>query len=457
MRNFKGRSNAAQMTRTFTAMIFLIVLITGASIALVVGYRLTRNRMDDSSILVTSLERSIIDDAPDWNHWKLNSPINTKDTYVKVITKIPGKKKETFYSNNAKDFLAAKQWSIPGFSKFYYTDDFGFFYRSGSESHHVYYETWTGLHDVVHIFRLILLDLLLAMLLCGTLGYFVTAWLAKRLNQPLAALTNAAKQISHADNISYHETLPVPEHPDEVRDLGTEINQLLQSLNDQALRDHQFVADASHELRTPLTAIRGHISLINRRGQQHPEVIPRSLSFIDHESSRMQTLVEHLLQLSRMDHAEVQLSYQDVGTAVKDTVNRYQGSLQQPIDLNVTTTAMAYFNPESLQQILIALLSNASKYSPATSPITVTITTQKDQPVIMIADQGMGISDANKAHVFERFYRVDQARSQEIPGTGLGLAIVARLATLNQAEVTVSDNRPHGTIFTLRLATSLTA
>jgi len=455
MRNFRGRSNAAQMTRTFTAMILLIVLITGASIALVVGYRLTRNRMDDSSVLVSSLERSIIDDAPDWHHWKQTSPIDTDDTYVKVITKIPGKKKETFYSDRAEDFLAAKQWAIPGFSRFYYSDDFGFFYRSGSESRHVYYETWTGLHDVVHIFRLILLDLLIAMVLCGILGYFVTAWLARRLNQPLSALTNAAKQISHADNISYHETLPVPEHPDEVRDLGTEINQLLQSLNDQALRDHQFVADASHELRTPLTAIRGHISLINRRGQDHPEVIPRSLSFIDHESSRMQTLVEHLLQLSRMDHAEVQLSYQDVSIAVQDTVNRYQASLKQPVKLDIATGLMAYFNPESLQQMLIALLSNASKYSPETAPITVTVTSKNDQPVIMIADQGLGISDSSKDHIFERFYRVDQARSQEIPGTGLGLAIVARLATLNQAEVTVSDNQPQGTIFTLQLTTEL--
>ncbi len=119
------------------------------------------------------------------------------------------------------------------------------------------------------------------------------------------------------------------------------------------------------------------------------------------------------------------------------------------------TPTNAYFNSANLQQILIALLSNASKYSPESGTVQVTVAIQNDQPTITIADQGIGISDVDKSHVFERFYRVDQARSQAIPGTGLGLAIVARLAELNQAQISVSDNLPHGTIFTIHLARQL--
>lgn len=99
--------------------------------------------------------------------------------------------------------------------------------------------------------------------------------------------------------------------------------------------------------------------------------------------------------------------------------------------------------------MLIALLNNASKYSPTDQPIQVAAQLIQDQPTITITDNGAGIDDADKTHIFERFYRVDQARSQEIPGTGLGLAIVSRLADLNQIKVTVSDHQPTGTIFTL--------
>lgn len=450
MFNFRGKSNAAQITRSFTLMMILIVFITGASISLVVGYRLTRDRIDDARALTKSLDRSIIDDEPDWNRWAINSPINTKNTFVKVHTKMPKRKQQTFYSKGTAKFLKSRATEMPLFHSVWYISGHGLFYRAAMDSGHIYYETWTSFHDVLHIFRLILEMMVIVLILCGVLGYFVIAWLARRLNKPLANLTSAANKINHSDNVSYHEALPVPTSPDEVHALGMEINQLLKSLNDQVLRDHQFVSDASHELRTPLTAIRGHISLIKRRGDQHPEIIPKSLKFIDDESARMQTLVESLLRLSRMDHVTIDQQLLDINQLVQETVENYQPSIVQPVQVDVSATPlMTTVNADSLQQMLIALLNNASKYSPTDQPIQVAAQLIQDQPTITITDNGAGIDDADKTHIFERFYRVDQARSQEIPGTGLGLAIVSRLADLNQIKVTVSDHQPTGTIFTL--------
>lgn len=454
-KNFQGHSNAAQITRTFTWMLLLIVLITGTSIATVVGYRLTRSRMDDAETLIKSLKRSVIDDKPDWHQWSVNSPINTENTYVIVHTRLPQRAKHVFYSNDAQDFLKAREWTAPIFTAVRYREGFGLFYRSSYDANHIYYETWTSLDDVLHVFTLVIKDLLLTLVVCGLLGYFIASRLARRLNQPLATLTNAAKKVNHASNITYHEVLPVPAHPDEVHDLGTEINLLLKSLNEQALRDHQFVSDASHELRTPLTAIRGHINLINRHAADHPEVIPRSLKAIDHESARMQSLVESLLRLSRMDHATVTTQTINVNLVVQEVAANYQSNLSQPLNLTLPKSpVMAQFNSDNLQQILIALLNNAGKYSPADQPITITVNSSP-QPTIAIADHGMGIPDDSKANVFERFYRVDQARSQTIPGTGLGLAIVARLADLNHAQIKLTDNQPKGSIFTLSLARPL--
>jgi len=454
MFNLRGKSNVAQITRSFTWMMLLIVLITGASISLVVGYRLTRNRVDEARALTKSLDRSIIDDEPDWNRWSINSPINTKNTFVKVQTNIPKRKAHTFYSKGTVKFLKADAYQMPILRSVWYLPKYGFLYRASMKSDHIYYETWTSFQDVSHIFKLILEVLVLVLILCSLLGYFIIAWLARRLNKPLASLTTAAKQINHSANISYHEALPVPDSPDEIHDLGTEINQLLKSLNEQVLRDHQFVSDASHELRTPLTAIRGHISLINRRGEQHPEIIPKSLKFIDEESARMQTLVESLLRLSRMDHVTIERQPLDVNQVVQQTVENYQAEISQPLQLDLTAgPLMAMINLDSLQQILVALLTNANKYSPADQPVTLTTSRVNGHPTLAIADLGTGIDDDHKAKVFERFYRVDQARSQEIPGTGLGLAIVSRLVTLNHAQIAISDHQPHGAVFTLTLAT----
>lgn len=443
-------SNAAQITKSFTWMMLLIISITGLSISLVVGVHLTRGRIEDAVTLERSLKRSFIDDAPDWKQWKLNSPINTNDTFVKVRTNLPNRKHERFYSPHTKRLLAAKQLTMPVFKAVQYRHDLGFFYHSTLYTDHIYYETWTSLNNVVRIFKDILIDLFLMVVLSSLIGYAIMRLLARRLNRPLAELTDAAKRINHSQTVSYHEALPIPTSPTEVHDLGVEINDLLNSLNQQVLRDHQFVSDASHELRTPLTSINGHVSLIKRHGQQRPELIPKSLAAIDHESHRMQALVESLLKLSRMDHANVTLDYLDLRQLVQELVADNGLSFTQTIVVDLPSDpVVAYANLENVQQMVLALLSNAGKYAPADSTITLTVDPDATHPTLAIRDLGMGIADADKPHIFERFYRVDQARSQEIPGTGLGLAIVARLAELNQIQLTVSDNQPRGTVFTL--------
>lgn len=345
MTNSRVHSNAAQITRTFTWLVIFIVVLTGVSISLIVGYHLTKSRVQDAITLERSLKRSFIDDAPDWKQWQLNSPIDTKDTFVKVDTKIPGKPRERFYSHQAAKFLAVKTVTAPIFSAVRYKPGYGLYYRSGSSSQHIYYETWTSLNNVVHMFILILADLFFVLLVSGGLGYFMVRLLARRLNQPLADLTQAAQKINHASNVSYHEALPVPHDPTEVHELGREINTLLASLNQQVLRDHQFVSDASHELRTPLTSIQGHVSLIQRHGQQRPEIIPKSLTAIDHESHRMQELVQSLLRLSRMDHVDFQLNYVDLRPIVNDVITDNRLSFAQTIQYDFPNDPMvAYAN-----------------------------------------------------------------------------------------------------------------
>ncbi|MCG0677598.1 Two-component system: histidine protein kinase, sensor protein [Lactiplantibacillus plantarum] len=178
-------------------------------------------------------------------------------------------------------------------------------------------------------------------------------------------------------------------------------------------------------------------------------MIPESLQFIDEESLRMQHLIENLLHLSRADRAKLVLTDQDLSLLMLSLAEHYQPSIDQPLTLAIDPNIHVQGNAEMLQQIVVALLDNAHKYSPHDQPITLSLH-QTDQAVeLAVADHGEGIPDDQKQAVFQRFYRVDQSRSQAIEGSGLGLAIVQQLVTLNQANIKITDNQPSGSIFTV--------
>lgn len=447
-------SSAAQITRAYAWMLLALTTIISLAIITVVGYNLVANKRQQATSLMNSLQHSFIDNQPDWNYWAYTSPMDTSNTFVKITVDFPKKPTKTFYSKNTESFLDNTWDTWPLLSHIQYQDDQGFYYhilatKTNKKGKKIRYEIWLGLNDAIHLFKLIL-EIIISITLIGfVIGACLIPLLAKRLNAPLVHLTVTAHKIVKNPEMTHHENLPVPQRPQEVHDLSLEFNRLLNSLNQQVIRDHQFVSDASHELRTPLAGIRGHVALIKRHGHAHPEIIPNSLNFIDTESQRMQELIEDLLQLSRMDHAQLTLTSTNMTALIHAACQRYQTQIPQPLDLQLQPNVYALANAPSMEQILISLLANASKYSPTDQRITVSLTQQQQQVYLAITDRGVGISAADKAKIFERFYRVDSSRSQKIAGTGLGLAIVDRLVTLSQGQITVTDNQPTGSQFRL--------
>jgi Signal transduction histidine kinase len=194
--------------------------------------------------------------------------------------------------------------------------------------------------------------------------------------------------------------------------------------------------------------------LIKRRGDKHPEVIPESLDFIDEESLRMQNLIENLLHLSRADRAKIKLTSQNLSILVQNIGQHYQASIKQLLIYDIEDDLFVLGNEDMLQQILIALLDNACKYSPVDQPITLSLHKDNNNIELSVKDQGIGIEDDQKKKVFQRFYRVDQSHSTKIKGSGLGLAIVKQLVNLNHANISIEDNQPHGTIFMITFKNS---
>lgn len=191
--------------------------------------------------------------------------------------------------------------------------------------------------------------------------------------------------------------------------------------------------------------------MIQRRGKDHPEIVPQSIDFISDESLRMKNLVEELLILARTDQAShLQPRQIELIPTLKKLVGSLQPLIKQRITVSGPDQALAWVDPASFDEIMTNLLTNAGKYSPAEQTIEIAVTSDDQQATVAVKDHGTGILPQDREHLFDCFYRSDEVRGT-IPGTRLGLAIVQKLAQLNYATIEVSDNQPQGAIFTVTL------
>ena len=223
---------------------------------------------------------------------------------------------------------------------------------------------------------------------------------------------------------------------------------------DRIRRD--FVANVSHELRTPLTAIRGYVEALLDGPAQAAETT-RFLEIIARHSARMERLVKDLLRLARLDAGQEPLEVADV--SVEGLFSAVAGDLQPMIDARRQQVALAVVpptltmrcDPAKLHDVLRNLVENASAYTPEGSRIELTASGDADRVRLVVADTGQGIPESELPRVFERFYRVDKARSRESGGTGLGLSIVRHLVELHGGHVTATNRAEGGAVFTITL------
>jgi two-component system OmpR family sensor kinase len=218
-------------------------------------------------------------------------------------------------------------------------------------------------------------------------------------------------------------------------------------------RMRRFVADASHELRTPLTSIRGFAELSRQRGDALDSDTMRR---IEDEAKRMGLLVDDLLLLARLDQQRpLRMESVDLLPIAADALHNAQAvQPDRNISLRILPDSEAPVvegDEARLRQVLGNLVSNALHHTPVESPITVSVGTRGTEAILEVSDTGPGLTDEQKARVFERFYRADTARTRTTGGSGLGLSIVAALVAAHHGRVTTADTKPHGATFTVHL------
>ncbi len=222
-----------------------------------------------------------------------------------------------------------------------------------------------------------------------------------------------------------------------------------------------FVANVSHELKTPITALKGCVETLSERRERTPEENERFMAMMGRQADRLSSIVEDLLSLSRIEHdaqhQRIPLESGPVGDVLRRAVQAFAGAAQAKrilVAQECPEEIMAPINAPLLEQAVGNLIDNAIKYSGEGSRIVVSGISADGEIVIRVADQGPGIEKKHWARLFERFYRVDQARSRALGGTGLGLAIVKHIVLAHRGAVSVESIPGQGSAFTIRIPRS---
>lgn len=218
-----------------------------------------------------------------------------------------------------------------------------------------------------------------------------------------------------------------------------------------------FVANVSHELKTPLTLIKGFVETLSEREDVEPEQLTKFLKIIDKHTHRLIAIIDDLLSLSRLESGEEKV-LNFTQEPIKPILMQASGNLRSVsrqrgimVAIRADRSVKADVNRQLLEQAVINLLDNSLKYSPEDSTVLVTAVEDKEFVSISVKDEGCGIPLAEQERIFERFYRVDKARSRDMGGTGLGLSIVNHIIQLHGGSISLESVPGKGSTFTLKI------
>ncbi len=297
--------------------------------------------------------------------------------------------------------------------------------------------------------RLFLFAAIPGVLILSTLG---GRFMATRALKPVAEITRTAQDIAHGGNLS--RRIPMPEVQDEIGNLANTLNEMMDKLEKSFAQVRQFSSDASHELRTPLTVLKGQSELMlskTRSKEEYQEVLSSNLEEVNY----MSRILEDLLTLSKGDEGEISLEKEPVelGNIIEE-VGRQGEILADEKDVKIV---LAYLEPVTilgdahrLKQMVWILIHNAVKFTPSGGEIILTLQDLDDTVYFTIKDTGIGIPEQDLPKIFDRFYRVDKARSRQDGGSGLGLSICKYIVDRHQGAIDVESKLGEGTKFKIR-------
>lgn len=297
--------------------------------------------------------------------------------------------------------------------------------------------------------------LLMILLVLNMSAIFITLIMGSKASRKmLKPIEKMTKTVKHISIHQLNTRLDVGGSQDELKDLAETFNAMLDRIEASYQQQNQFVSDASHELRTPISVLQGYANLLDRWGKEDKEVLQESIEAIKSESENMKDLIEKLLFLARADKnlQKLELTEFSMGELMSELVKE-----AKLIDdthefvCNIKEDYIFYGDRKSIKQLLRILVDNSVKFTPEGGKISLHQKTWKNFMVIEVEDTGIGIAQEELPHIFERFYRVDKARTKTHGGQGLGLSIAKWIVESHHGKIEVKSLLGVGTKFIIML------
>lgn len=301
-------------------------------------------------------------------------------------------------------------------------------------------------YNVLHNLLIVLIVIYIFIL---SILYFIMSFVASKAIAPIHQLIESTAKINYTN---INSRLPLPENEDEIHQLATTINELLNRLESSFYQQKQFTSDASHEMQTPLAAIKGIIEVLLRKPRT-AERYEEKMREVLLQTNRLSQLYDQLLQLAQLESTALTAKKEQIflEPAIEKCTKNHEAHIKSntiQIQNSVPSDAAVWADRLLLEMILDNLISNAIKYNKMGGGIF--LSWDAATGILSIKDEGVGIDADQLPLVFNRFFRADESRSSQIPGNGLGLSITKRLCNALNITLIVSSVKGQGTTFQLQ-------
>lgn len=307
-----------------------------------------------------------------------------------------------------------------------------------------------NIEDSFYNRRVTLVTTAVASFLGMLLSIAVGSYMSHESFKPISNMRRAVDSIS-ADNLN--ERIRVPDTGDELTDLGSTFNSLLDRMETAYKRQSKFVSDASHELRTPLTVIKGYVDLLGRWGKSDPEILDEAITAIKDETQNMNNLVENLLFIAKGENRKLNIVPErfNLLELVEDVATETRMNVP---DKNIEYGGESFeivADRKMMKQMLRVFIENSVKFTGPGGTIRLTLSRKGPNGIIKIWDNGDGIAPKDLERVFERFFVADKARTKDKSGSGLGLSIAKWIIDVHRGKVALASHLGEFTEFTVTL------
>jgi signal transduction histidine kinase len=294
------------------------------------------------------------------------------------------------------------------------------------------------------------MTVLIALAAVVAVGALLLAWFARGVARPIQQMRDFAVALGHGDLGTRLQIV----RTDELGELGAELNRMAERLAALEGERRAFLANASHELRTPVSNLHVTLQALEGGASEDPELRARFLRNAVDETRRLRLLIQDLLDLGHLEAGITRIERQDV--PLRSLLERASSAIESrarerevAIVVDVADDIVVHVDPDRILQALLCVLDNALKFSPAGGRVDVAARSLGDRAEVVVRDEGPGVADVDRPHVFEQFYTADRARKRG--GTGLGLAIARRILDVHGGAISLGDPAGGGASFVLAL------